>query len=51
MNRFDVVSKFLNSMWTAPIVMIIISILLWNEIGIAGLIGMLFVLTVVPIQG
>lgn len=49
-NRFDFVSMFLNSMWTAPLLSIIVGILLYYEIGIAGIIGMVIVFIVVPIQ-
>lgn len=49
-NRFDMVTMFLNSMWTAPLLTIIVGILLWMEIGVAGLIGIIIVFIVVPIQ-
>lgn len=49
-NRFDWVTMFLNSMWTAPLLSIIIGILLYIEIGVAGMIGIVIVFIVVPIQ-
>lgn len=49
-NRFDLVTMFLNSMWTAPLLSIIVGILLYIEIGIAGIIGIVIVFIVVPIQ-
>ncbi|XP_055302579.1 ATP-binding cassette sub-family C member 4-like isoform X2 [Sitodiplosis mosellana] len=49
-NRFDWVTMFLNSMWTAPLLTLIVGILLWIEIGIAGIIGIVIVFIVVPIQ-
>lgn len=49
-NRFDWVSMFINSMWTAPLLALIVGVLLWIEIGIPGLIGILIVFIVVPIQ-
>ncbi|XP_055304324.1 ATP-binding cassette subfamily C member 4-like [Sitodiplosis mosellana] len=49
-NRFDWVTMFLNSMWTAPLLTLIVGALLWAEIGVAGLIGILIVFIVVPIQ-
>lgn len=50
MNRFDWVTVFLNSMWTAPLLTIIVGALLWVEIGMAGMIGIGIVFIVVPIQ-
>lgn len=44
------VSVFINSMWTAPIVAICVGILLWIQIGFPGMIGILIVFIVVPIQ-
>lgn len=41
---------FLNSMWTAPLLTLIVGILLWIEIGVAGMIGIVIVFIVVPIQ-
>ncbi|KFB40460.1 AGAP001775-PA-like protein [Anopheles sinensis] len=49
-NRFDIVSVFLHSMWSAPLLAIIIGILLYIEIGVAGLIGMIVIFIVTPIQ-
>lgn len=49
-NRFDLVTMFLNTMWTAPLLTLIVGILLWREIQWAGLIGIGIVFIVVPIQ-
>jgi ATP-binding cassette, subfamily C (CFTR/MRP), member 4 len=49
-SRFDIVSVFINSMWLAPLLTIIVAILLYNEVGTAGLIGMLVIAVVTPIQ-
>lgn len=49
-NRFDSMSMFINSMWTAPLLVIIVSYLLWIEVKWAGMIGILVVFIVVPIQ-
>lgn len=49
-NRFDWVTVFLNSMWTAPLLTLIVGALLWIEIGVAGMIGIIIVFIVVPIQ-
>uniref|UniRef100_A0A182NL50 Uncharacterized protein n=1 Tax=Anopheles dirus TaxID=7168 RepID=A0A182NL50_9DIPT len=49
-NRFDIVSVFLHSMWSAPLLAIVIGVLLYAEIGVAGLIGMVVIFIVTPIQ-
>lgn len=49
-SRFDLVAKFLNSMWTAPLLVFIITYLLWTEIEWAGMIGIAIVFIIVPIQ-
>lgn len=48
--RFDYASMLLNTMWTAPLLTIIVAILLWFEIGYSGLIGISIVFIVVPLQ-
>lgn len=49
-NRFDLVSVFIHSMWAAPLFAIIVGYLLVVEVGYAGLVGILAVFLVVPIQ-
>lgn len=49
-NRFDIVSLFVNAMWTAPLMALIVGYLLWIEVGWAGMIGIAIVFIVVPIQ-
>lgn len=49
-NRFDIVSLFLNAMWTGPLMALIAGYLLWVEVGWAGMIGIAVVFVVVPIQ-
>lgn len=49
-NRFDLVSIFINHMWSAPISALIIGYFLWDEAGYAGLLGIAAVFIVVPIQ-
>lgn len=48
--RFDIVTIFLNEMWTTPVMMLIVSYMLWNEIEWAGLIGIAIVCCVIPMQ-
>lgn len=49
-SRFDLVGKFLNAMWTAPLLVCIITYLLWREIEWPGMIGIGIVFIIVPIQ-
>lgn len=49
-NRFDLVSIFMHSMWSAPLFAIVVGYLLIAEVGYAGLVGILAVFLVVPIQ-
>lgn len=49
-NRFKYVIAFLNSMWTGPLLTLIVGFSLWIEFGAGGLIGVLIILIVAPIQ-
>lgn len=49
-NKFEEVSYYLNHVWTAPSSAFIIAFILYKEIGWPGVIGMIIVLTVAPIQ-
>jgi ATP-binding cassette, subfamily C (CFTR/MRP), member 4 len=49
-SRFDIVSVFLHSMWLAPLLSIIVGILLYREVGVPGIIGMVVIAIVTPIQ-
>lgn len=49
-NRFDIVSMFIHSMWTAPLMALVVGYLLFIEVGWAGMIGIAIVFVVVPIQ-
>lgn len=48
--RFDAMSMFLNAMWTAPLLVILVGYLLWIEVQWAGMFGLLVVFIIVPIQ-
>lgn len=49
-NRFDLVSVFIHSMWSAPLFAIVVGYLLYQEVEWAGFVGILAVFLVVPIQ-
>lgn len=49
-SRFDIVSVFLHCLWLAPLLTIIVAVMLYMEVGSAGLIGMLVIAIVTPLQ-
>ncbi|XP_059613900.1 ATP-binding cassette sub-family C member 4-like [Phlebotomus argentipes] len=49
-NRFDLVSVFIHMMWASPLMAIVVGYLLWIEVGWAGIVGIIVVFTVVPLQ-
>ncbi|XP_037922789.1 multidrug resistance-associated protein 4-like [Hermetia illucens] len=49
-SRFDIVSIFVNSMWSAPLLTIVIAVMLYLEIGYSGLIGMVVIAFVAFLQ-
>lgn len=50
-SRFDIVSVMIHHMWVAPASAIIVMYFLWSEAGIAGIVGVIPVFLVVPLQG
>lgn len=48
-NRFHWAIFFCNSLWVSPMLTLVVGILLWFEVGLAGLIGIVVVFTVVPL--
>lgn len=49
-SRFDIVSVFLHCLWLAPLLTIVVGVLLYLQVGSAGLIGMLVIAVVTPLQ-
>lgn len=49
-SRFDLVGKFLNALWTGPLLLCIVIVFLWHEIRYAGMVGIAIIFIVVPIQ-
>lgn len=47
-NRFHWAIFFVNSLWVSPLLTVIVGCLLWFEIGLPGLIGIVVVFTMVP---
>ncbi|XP_055676629.1 probable multidrug resistance-associated protein lethal(2)03659 [Lutzomyia longipalpis] len=49
-NRFDMVSVFVNWLWSAPLLALTIGCILYELVGIPGLVGIIIVLLVMPLQ-
>lgn len=50
-NRFDMAVVFLNYLWLGPIQTIVVTYILWKEIGVSSIIGVAVLLAVIPLQG
>ncbi|KAG5878882.1 hypothetical protein JTB14_005773 [Gonioctena quinquepunctata] len=49
-SRFDICSRYIHQMWCAPLCGLIVMGLIYKDSGYAGMIGVVAVFTVVPIQ-
>uniref|UniRef100_A0A182RUC1 Uncharacterized protein n=1 Tax=Anopheles funestus TaxID=62324 RepID=A0A182RUC1_ANOFN len=49
-NRFDIASYLVCFMWTSPLVMLLAALLLWYEIGWSGVMGLIAIVIITPIQ-
>lgn len=49
-SRFDIISVVLHPLWTSPLMTIVASYILWQRTGWAGMIGLVVVFLIVPIQ-
>ncbi|XP_058060768.1 uncharacterized protein LOC131211356 [Anopheles bellator] len=49
-SRFDYAVIFLHDLWKGPVELVIVAVLVYREIGAAGLIGMGFLLLFLPVQ-
>ncbi|XP_053667657.1 ATP-binding cassette sub-family C member 4-like [Anopheles marshallii] len=49
-NRFDIASYLVCFMWTSPLVMLLAAVLLWYEIGWSGVMGLIAIFIITPIQ-
>ena len=50
-NRFDQSANFFVYLWFGPLETLIISYLMWREIGFAAFIGVGAIMLVIPLQG
>jgi len=49
-NQFDMASK-LHYLWIGPLQTIVVTYLLWQEIGVSSLIGIATLIFFIPLQG
>lgn len=50
-NRFDYSANFFVYLWVGPLQTLVISYLMWREIGFAAVIGVATIMLVIPLQG
>jgi ATP-binding cassette, subfamily C (CFTR/MRP), member 4 len=49
--RFDIALAFLHDLWKGPLEALLLGYFIYREIGVAGIIGMAFLLSFIPLQG
>lgn len=49
-SKFDIALCFIHDVWKGPFETILLGFLIWREIGISGVVGILFILSFIPIQ-
>jgi hypothetical protein len=50
-SRFDIALAFLHDLWKGPLEALLLGYFIYREIGVAGIIGMAFLLSFIPLQG
>jgi ATP-binding cassette subfamily C (CFTR/MRP) protein 4 len=50
-NRFDYSANFFVYLWVGPLQTLVVSYLMWREIGFAAIIGVATIMLVIPLQG
>lgn len=49
--KFDTAVGFVQDIWKGPIELLVLGFFIYREIGFAGLIGIAFLLSFIPLQG
>lgn len=49
--KFDTATGFVHDIWKGPIELVVLGWFIYREIGVAGLIGIAFLLSFIPLQG
>lgn len=50
-NRFDIAIIFLHYLWLGPVETIIVTYFMYQQVGISAIIGVMFLLLFIPMQG
>jgi len=50
-NHFDIALQYLHCLWIGPLQTLVVTYLLWQEIGVSCLIGILAFFFFIPLQG
>lgn len=50
LGKFDIAICFIHDLWKGPLETILLGYLVYREIGVAGIIGIVFILCFIPIQ-
>ncbi|KAH0544123.1 probable multidrug resistance-associated protein lethal(2)03659 [Cotesia glomerata] len=50
-NRFDSAAIFLHDLWVSPLVTIVVTYMMYQEVGVSALIGVSLMLIFIPLQG
>lgn len=51
MSKFGLALTFLNDTWIGPVQVVLYGYFIYRKIGLAGLIGLAFLLSFIPLQG
>jgi len=49
--RFDYALAFLHDLWKGPVETALVGVIIYQEIGLPGIIGLVFLLLFIPLQG
>lgn len=49
--KFEVAFIYIHEVWKGPLQAILFMVVIYKEIGIAGVIGLIFLLAFIPLQG
>jgi hypothetical protein len=50
LGKFELALTFLHDLWKGPVEVLIIGYLIWREVGLAGFVGVIFILCFIPVQ-
>jgi ATP-binding cassette, subfamily C (CFTR/MRP), member 4 len=50
LGKFDIAVCFIHDLWKGPLETILLGYLIYREVGMPGIVGVLFILSFIPIQ-